>query len=155
MRTAPSLRKRIPSEPVVLADLSAAHDGTGVLPPPKPLYGPAQNPGAMSQILAGLFGSATPQNQLSSQVATGGKEALYHFHEGDLFTPGTQNYVFDYPWELPLYTIWGQAFLREPNTFSVYQPAQIMSQANVFLNGIGGLVAGQMALQPLESTPEQ
>lgn len=160
MRTHPSERKRYGSEPVILADLSAAHDGVGVLPPPKPLYGPPQRVGAMAAIVAGLFGTATPQNQLSSQVKGDkgelGKwtQSLYHYHEGDLFTPGTQNYVFDYPFELPMMTIWGNAFLRQPNTFNPLQPPQMMSQPNVMLNGIGGLVAGQMAFQPLESTPD-
>ena len=161
MRTTPDQRKRYGSEPVILADLSAAHDGVGVLkaPAPNPTL-KVSRAGALSRIMDGIFGIATPASQLSSQVSGDkgeiGKwtQSLYHFHEGDLFTPGTQNFVFDYPFEFPMMTIWGHGFLRQPNTFNPLQPQQLMSHANVVINGIGGLVAGQMAFQPLESTTD-
>lgn len=147
----PFLRKRIPSQPVITADLSAAHGTTGVLPPPAPTT-PVNRAGALSRILAGAFGTAEPASSSSSfQVRTPGKEALYHYHEGDIFTPGTGNYVFEYPFEFPLQTIWGIGFLRQPNTFPPVQPPQVIANPNVFTNGIGGLIAGQYALQPLES----
>jgi len=154
MRTDPALRNRY------RADGITVNPAAGTLPNPKL---PADSRprggiiGGMQRIAAGLFGVSTPRAQLSSQVAQP-KKALYHYHEGDLFTPGSQNYVFEPPFELPLNTVWGHAFLRAPNTFSVLQPAPVsyIPTGTYFAvpNGIGGLVAGQMALQPLESTGE-
>lgn len=153
MRTDPLTRKRVGSQPVILADLSAAHGAVGIQP--------AQNvpttqtvTGANSRIFAGLFGTANPRTNSSAEVAVPGRKALYHYHEGDLFTPGTENYVFDYPFEFPLQTIWGRAFMRKPNTFDPFQPPQVQSNANILINGIGGLVAGQFAMQPLETEGE-
>lgn len=120
MRTFPSLRKRIPSELVT---------------------------GGLVHVMAGAFGIGSPVSGELIQPLQG--PGLYHFHEGDLFNPGTGNYVFDPPFELPLQTIWGNAFLRTPNTFNPLQPPQIMAPPHAFENGIGGLIAGQLALQPL------
>jgi hypothetical protein len=110
--------------------------------------------GALSRIRAGLFGIGnsdagklvTPGGDFNPAEASG----PYRFHEGDLFNPGAENYVFDSPYELPMQTIWGNAFLRTPNTFNPLQSPQVYSWPNVKPNGIGGLVAGQMALQGLE-----
>lgn len=146
----PSLRKRVSSEPVVTADLSAPHGSVGVQPAN---YPPERNvkSGALSRIMNGLFGTANSPSQTSSAEVNPNANALYQYHEGDVFTPGTQNYVFEYPFEFPLQTIWGHGFLRTPNTFSPRQPSQVPSPANVMINGIGGLQAGQIATQPLET----
>lgn len=144
-------RTRVPSEPVIMADLSAAHGTTGVLPPVKAKTVNRVS-GAMSRIAAGLFGPApTPNANLSAEVVVPGAKALYHYREGDLFTPGAENYVFEYPFEYPLQTIWGIGFLRRANTFNPEQPPQVYTQPTLQLNGLGGLVAGQFAFQPLES----
>lgn len=118
----PSTRKRIPSETVS---------------------------GGNVRILAGEFGIGTP---ISADQMVGGTydASIYSYHEGDLFTPGTGNFVFEPNFELPLITIWGKAFLRTPNTFNPLQNPQIFSQPNVQPNGIGGLQAGTFELQPLE-----
>jgi hypothetical protein len=77
--------------------------------------------------------------------------ALYHFHEGDIFFPGAPLYVYEPRFErTPLQGIWGNAFLRVPNTFNPVQPPQVMSVPRVKPNGIGGLQAGTFALEPLE-----
>lgn len=149
--TFPALRKRIPSEPVVLADLSAPHGQTGVLAATAPTAKTVKS-GALSRIMTGVFGSAEPASSSESFQVAQARKALYTYHMGDLFTPGTQNYVFEYPFEFPLQTIWGNAFIRNPNTFKATQPPQVYSNPNVMQNGIGGLVAGQIALQGLEST---
>lgn len=145
------LRRRVSSGPVVTADLSAPHGSVGVLPAKyKPQ--PVVKSGAASRIFAGIFGVANnPAANLSAEVDTT-NATLYRYHEGDLFTPGAQNYVFEYPFEFPLQTIWGIGFLRTPNTFSPYQPMQKYSNPNVVINGVGGLQAGQIVHQPLEST---
>lgn len=106
--------------------------------------------------MQGIFGSANPAAWTSSaEVAVPGKQGFYQYYEGDLFTPGTQNYVFEPTTELtPLLPIWGNAFLRRPNSFNPEQPPQIYSNPNIVINGIGGLVAGQFALQGTESDGE-
>lgn len=122
MRTHPALRQRVPSEIVV---------------------------GAANQIQLGAFGVSNPigSSMIVNPFSAG---PLYNFHEGDLFTPGTGNWVFESIFELnPLLTIWGNAFLRRPNTFNPIQPPQVMSQPHVLNNGIGGLQAGTMDLEPL------
>lgn len=103
------------------------------------------------QIRSGLFGEGHAQ---IPQVIDPTKGDIYHYHQGDLFTPGAMNYVFDPPFDLPLQTIWGQGFLRQPNTFNPLQPPPFVQGPNIVVNGIGGLVAGQMAFQPLEVQEE-
>lgn len=125
--------------------------GLGLLP-----IIPGQDPGPESPGAGGSYvpeGSpfldilAYPQGQATAR-------SIARFFEGDLFTPGAQNYVYEPVFErTPLQTIWGAGFLRTPNTFSPIQSPQVWSQPNVFTNGIGGLVAGQLVLQPLEEEP--
>jgi len=114
----------------------------------------------MGRILAGAFGFGSPNSQLSSpsQVIgdTKAEGGVYYMHEGDLFTPGTGNWVLDATFETPTDTIWGHAFLRTPNTFKVSQPPQVYSNPTVVTDGLGGPLAGQIILQPLmEPAPEQ
>lgn len=118
MSTFPSLRKRVPSEPVT---------------------------GAMLRVDAGEFGAGYPTQEIPLHIGAG----FYHFHEGDVFHPGTGNWVFEPTTELPLMTIWGKAFTRVANTFSPIQPAQAYMQPHAFVNGMGGLQAGQLEMQPL------
>lgn len=146
----PSLRKRIPSQPVVTADLSAAHFPTGVRLAPQLPQG--RSSGAISRIIGGLFGGRPdPSANLSAEVSVPNPKGIYQYHEGDLFTPGAQNYVFEPTRELPMQTLWGGAFIRTPNTFSVRQPQQPYSNPAITYVGVGGLVAGQIAFQPLET----
>lgn len=127
--------------------------------PPVPNGGPAT--GLLSdfigRIAQGFFGAKPqPAAQLSSQVPLSPKDSLYQFHEGDVFTPGAQNYAFDAFQELPLETVWGHGFLRRPNSFRPVPETPIAfippGTAYVRINGVGGLIPGQMATQPLEST---
>ena len=104
--------------------------------------------GANTRIRMGTFGVGGPAYAFADVDPTA-SSALYHYHEGDLFTPGAGNFVFEPNFELPLQTIWGRGFIRNPNTFNVYQPPQVWSPAHVKTNGLGGLIAGQVALQPL------
>jgi hypothetical protein len=152
MRTHPLLRKRTPQTRIALNPAA----GT-VAPPINPAATRAFSAsGAMALIKQGLFGipDSAQLQEAPVALAPGHGASVYAYHQGDLFFPGTGNYVFDYPWELPMNTIWGHGFLTTVNKFNPYQPPQLYSQANVLLNGIGGLVAGSMALQPLESNGE-
>jgi len=143
----PSLRKRIPSENVVNPT-----DGTIDTPLPASFRPQAQiQSGGFSRIIYGLFGVAQPpSSSASAQVVEPQPTGFYHYHEGDQFSPGAPSFVFDYPNELPLLTIWGRSFLRTPNTFLPIPEAPSMSQPNIVTNGIGGLQAGQFILQGLE-----
>lgn len=112
--------------------------------------------GGLIGVLRGAFGIGDAGDELSSPAQVAGRRGLYHFHEGDLFTPGTGNWVLDPSLETPLNTIWGRAFLRTPNTFNPLQQPQVYANQTVVPNGIGGLVAGQIVFQPLqEPAPEQ
>ncbi len=115
-----TLRKRTPSEPFAT--------------------------GAQIRILMGEFGSGDP---ISGIAEVDARNALYRYHEGDLFTPGAGNFVFEPGYELPLVTVWGKGFIRNPNVFNPLQNPQVWSQPNVNNNGIGGLIAGDMELQGL------
>jgi len=108
--------------------------------------------GGMRAILNGLFGSGSPAAGLAQEAAVR-QGPVYHFHIGDLFTPGTGNYVLDPKYETPLNTIWGFGFLRVPNTFRPVEEAPLVAGIAVPVSGIGGVVAGQIITQPL-SVPE-
>lgn len=170
MYTQPALRPRIAGtsvqEPGVPQYFStdtlawgAPHDSRGVLTPP---VDPTAKPTTFSvfkSVFAGLFGGANPsadivrdQSAVAQGQATRRAQPFYQYHMGDIFTPGTQNFVFEPTTELtPLTTIWGNAFLSKPNAWPVYQPPQKWADYNKYINGIGGLIAGQYALQPLAS----
>jgi hypothetical protein len=162
MSTFPSLRPRIPAERV---NGALVEQGVPGIPQRSQVAG-----GFGSALFNALFGSGYPSERggtdptapVQKSDTQGGTPntdypagGLYHFHEGDLFTPGTGNYVYDAPFELPMKTLWGgstaQAFLRTPNVWKVLQPPQVYSQPTVKTSGIGGPVAGQMILQPLNS----
>lgn len=117
------LRPRRPSQPVTGANVQIRYGG---------VFG---------------HGGVTPYAFLDVNPALAA--GIYNYHEGDLFTPGAMNFVFEPNFELPLVTVWGRGFIRNPNTFKVTQPPQVWAQPHVQTNGIGGLQAGEMELQPL------
>lgn len=95
------------------------------------------------------FGQGGPTAYAFMDVNPDAVAAIYNYHEGDLFTPGAMNFVFEPNFELPLVTVWGRGFIRNPNTFKVSQPPQVWAHPHVVTNGIGGLQAGEIELQPL------
>ena len=106
--------------------------------------------GANARIAGGLWGQGSPVYDVNDVDPRSAAPGIYFYHEGDLFTPGAGNFVFE-PWfELPLVTIWGNAFLRKPNTFRETQPPQVWSNHTVVQNGIGGLQAGEYEMTGLE-----
>jgi hypothetical protein len=127
----PLLRKRIPSEPIS---------------------------GGNTRIQAGLFGTGAPTPGIALDFDPARSEnaaSIYSYHPGDIFTPGAESWVFEPNFELPLQTIWGNAFLRRANTFNPRQAPQIWAQPNVVNNGLGGLTAGEMELQGLINPENQ
>lgn len=97
----------------------------------------------------GEFGNPNPVMAEVAQTMARPSASLYSYHAGDIFLPGADRWVFEPNFELPLVTIWGNAFIRNPNTFSPIQPPQVWSHPNVMNNGIGGLQAGELSLEPL------
>jgi hypothetical protein len=145
-----SLKKRMPSigVPQNPADASAAHGSVGVRPPR--VGPPGKLVAGIGRIMNGAFGAVnSPGSNLSAEVAKPPKQALYQYYEGELFTPGALNWVFEYPFEYALQTVWGNGFLYRPNYWNPLQPAQPYQNPYIVTNGIGGLVAGQLASQPL------
>lgn len=116
--------------------------------------------GSLSRVANGVFGVGGPEDNLSQPSYVAGESpaegGFYTLHEGDLFTPGTQNWVLEPKYDLPVMTIWGNGFLRRANTFNPVQPPQIYATFGTPTDGIGGQIAGQIAMQPLiEPAPEQ
>jgi hypothetical protein len=103
--------------------------------------------GGNTRIRSGDFGSGSP----AFAFETDGRPStsIYSYHEGDLFSPGSQNWVFETNFELPLITVWGKGFIRNPNTFNPIHGPQVWSSPNVVQNGLGGPVAGDMELTGL------
>lgn len=161
MLTQPLFRPKISSEAPTPTDLyawGAPHDGKGVLRAPVPRQDSNQKLNVTARIFQSLFGAPQGQPDLARNMESAAtpKGAFYTYHVGDIFTPGTENYIFQPTTELtPLNTIWGNAFLRQPNTFRPLQPPQVDVSYQKNINGIGGLVAGQYALQPLASYETQ
>lgn len=108
---------------------------------------PWQISGAITRIMQGTFGTGSPVSSDQLVGGTFGPTAVYH--EGDLFTPGSGNFVFEPTFENPMQTIWGNSFPRRTGAFPPLQPPQLYANPNVVLNGIGGLQAGTMELEPL------
>lgn len=107
-----------------------------------------------------VFGGANSPSAEFAEVDPRSFTSLYAYHPGDIFLPGSESWVFEPQFELPLITLWGNAFSRRPNTFNPIQPPQVWSQPNVQTNGIGGLQAGDLDLEGLlnpegESAPFQ
>ena len=109
---------------------------------------PWQVSGAVTRIMQGVFGTGSPVSADQMAGGTFGPTAVYH--EGDLFTPGSGNFVYEPTQELnPMQTIWGNSFPRRSTAFPPLQSPQLYANPNVVLNGIGGLQAGTMELEPL------
>jgi hypothetical protein len=110
--------------------------------------------GGLARILQGVFGLGSPAAGLAdqnvAQFAPRAAQGYYQFYEGDIWTPGTGNWVMDPTHDGPLMTIWGRAFLRVPNGFNPLQTPQVYTQAASALYGVGGQISGQMISgQPL------
>ncbi len=116
--------------------------------------------GGLGSILRGMFGTVSvnkPAEQLSSPQQVIGdttrEGGFYHLHETQLITPGTMNWALDPFQETPIQPIWGNAFLRRPNTFSPRQRPQVIVNQGVPVRGIGGVIAGQIEHEPLQYPP--
>jgi hypothetical protein len=110
---------------------------------------PQATTGGNVRIAGGEFGDGRPTAYAFMDVNPFNVAHIYRYHEGDLFTPGAQNFVFEPNFELPLQTVWGFGFIRNPNTFKPLQPPQVWAHPTVTTDGLGGLQAGQFDMQPL------
>lgn len=131
MRTHPVDRKRVNTQPVLT--------------------------GGLSRVLA-AFGMGSPSINSSAQVAKNGvapgKGGFYQAYEGDLFTPGTSNWVIDPTHDGPVQTVWGHGFLSGINQFNPLQTPQIMATPLTKLIGLSGLISGQIITQPLSENAQ-
>lgn len=138
MRTQPEDRKRYVSEPVSV-------------PQGKIVAG-------LARIAAGVWGLGNPRSGLAMEQVSLDPEkssGFYHVFEGDLFTPGTGNWVVEPTHDGPVNMRWGHGFLRNPNTFNPIQSPQVYSAPASQIYGIGGLIAGQIITQPLSEPAAQ
>jgi|ERR1700674_4526255 len=109
--------------------------------------------GGLARIIAGAFGSGAPQPVVN--YATG-VPPIYAYHEGDIFRPGVENYVFEPMHELPIKSWWGggsdvnQGTPYPVNAWPVYA-AEIPARSYAMTTrvGYGGLQAGAFVQQPL------
>lgn len=119
---------------------------------------PQSGEGGISRILAGAFGIGGPVPTLVIGLAT---PSVGAFHEGDLFTPGTGNYVYEPAFELPLKGIVGQGGTNQgvqypDSRWPVFAAAApIVSYPLGTQVGYGGLQAGALVQQPLLDPTEQ
>ena len=72
---------------------------------------------------------------------------LFTYQVGDTLLPGAANEAYQSPWENPIVSVRGRG--RFAGALSVVQPAQVWFSPQHGLNGLGGLQAGQLILQPL------
>lgn len=113
--------------------------------------------GGLLRVMAGAFGLGDPRRGLATQEVASARDkegGPYNLAEGDVFLPGTGNFYIDPTHETPLFTVWGHAFLRRPNSIMAFQPPQMFSHQMSSLYGIGGVVAGQIINQPLSVNQE-
>lgn len=113
--------------------------------------------GGLMRVAAGAFGLGNPRYGLAMQEVGSARDregGPYNFFEGDLFTPGTGNWVMDPSHETPLFTDWGRAFLRRPNSIMAFQEPQVFANQMAPLFGIGGQIPGQLITQPLSMNQE-
>lgn len=85
-------------------------------------------------------------------IPLGAQTGLYHFHEGDIFFPGAPSFVYESPFErTPIFTLWGAGgiLVQAQHMVMPYEGAPTVYYPNVVQNGIGGLQAGDMMMQPL------
>ena len=117
MRSSPQLRQRYATNPPF-----------GVKVVPKPGFTPPPTQvGGIVRIFQGIFGIGAPTARSSdpNEVINQKPGPLYHMHEGDIFEPGTGNWVLDPAFDGPLMTVWGNGSTY-PKVWSVTdQPVAI------------------------------
>lgn len=107
----------------------------------------SQSAGAQQRINDGLFGMGV---LTLPQVNNPGGPFLYH--EGDLFTPGAENFVPEYGFELPVLPIWGHGMMAlNPQQFNPLHPGggYVFAPATTPA-GLGGQITGGIDFTGLE-----
>jgi hypothetical protein len=97
----------------------------------------------------GLFGKKSPDKPLAiSPAPSNGPLTIYQYQTRRYNTPGTGNLVFKPLTTLPPYKLNESPYVvRAP--LNPLQPPQLYYRHQMPIAGYGGLVAGQMARQPL------
>jgi hypothetical protein len=104
------------------------------------------------RILAGAFGTGAPVPQI---VLGQQADPVAFYHQGDVFLPGAESYVFESAFELPIKGIRGQGGVRQGSHYPDARWPVFAATAPVIANvlatqvGYGGLQSGAIILQPL------
>lgn len=119
----------------------------------RPKLSATQGTGGIRRILAGAFGFGAP---VPTQVDGLDTPDVAAYHEGDVFLPGAENYVYEPLHELPLKGLLGQG--SDVNQGTHYPDARwpvfaasapLVSFPLATTQGLGGLQAGAFVQQPL------
>lgn len=119
----------------------------------KPASGNPETSGGIRRILAGAFGTGAPVPQV---VLGQQADPVAMYHEGDIFLPGAESYVFEPTHELPIKGIIGQG--SDANQGTHYPDARwptfpasapLVTRPLATTVGYGGLQAGAFVQQPL------
>lgn len=109
--------------------------------------------GGIRRILAGAFGTGAPVPQI---ILGQQADPVAFYHQGDIFLPGAESYVFEPAHELPIKGILGQG--SDVNQGTHYPDARwpVFAAAAPLVTyplatqvGYGGLQAGAFVQQPL------
>ncbi len=73
--------------------------------------------------------------------------SLYNFHLGAVISPGTGNLAFEPAFQLPAFRVAQGVQVR--GSLAPHQPPQVYQTRVIGIQGVGGLIAGQVAHQSL------
>ena len=119
----------------------------------RPKVSASNGTGGIARILAGAFGFGSP---IPTQVDGLDTPEVAAYHQGDVFLPGAESYVFEPLHELPLKGLLGQG--SDVNQGTHYPDARwpvfaavvpLVSYPLATTAGLGGLQAGAFVQQPL------
>lgn len=104
------------------------------------------------RILAGAFGSGAPVPQI---ILGQQADPVASFHQGDVFLPGAESFVFEPKHELPIKGILGQGGGNQGTHYTDARwpvfaaAAPLVTYPLATQVGLGGLQAGAFVQQPL------
>jgi len=119
----------------------------------QPASGNPDTVGGIRRILAGAFGTGAPVPQIVTGLRS---DPVAAYHQGDIFLPGAESYVFEPLQELPIKGILGQG--SDVNQGTHYPDARwpvfaasapLVTRPLATQVGYGGLQAGAFVQQPL------
>jgi hypothetical protein len=93
------------------------------------------------------------QNPFKKKKIVSPRDGIYSYHHGETLSNGTEEFAFEYPFNLPSLLFRGAG--RLAGTLSIFPGPQSRYHYRVTQIGLGGLPAGFIYQQPLiEHEPE-